>query len=320
MTTTGKLRVTTPSEREIALIRDFDAPRRLVFDALTRPELLKRWFFGPDGWSLVVCEIDLRVGGEFRYVWRHDANGHEMGMGGVYHEIVAPERIVATERFEQSWYPGEAVGTFVLVERGGRTTLTTTMRYESREARDAVLKTPMEQGVAAGYDRLEGMLASLEGGPKIDTPSIVRTDAQRTAVVHLTVPRAEIQQVMGPAITEVMQAIGAQGIAPAGPVFSYHSKMDPNIFDFEVGVPVSAPVAATGRVKASQLLAATVARTVYHGPYEGLGAAWATLMEWIAANGHRPAPDLWERYVTGPESSPDPGAWRTELNRPLVAR
>ena len=107
-----------------------------------------------------VCEIDLRVGGKYRYVWRHDRDGTEMGMGGVYREIRAPERLVSTERFDEAWYPGEGLGTLVLDERGGSTTLTHTMLYESREARDAALKSGMEQGVAASYDRLDDLLAS----------------------------------------------------------------------------------------------------------------------------------------------------------------
>jgi uncharacterized protein YndB with AHSA1/START domain len=156
------LKVTAPSDREIAMTRAFDAPRRLVFDALTKPGLIKRWLLGPPGWSMPVCEIDLRVGGTYRYVWRRDRDGTEMGMGGVYREIVAPERLVATERFDESWYPGEAVGTTVLLEQGGRTLLTQTMLYESREARDAVLASPMESGVAASYDRLAELLASPE--------------------------------------------------------------------------------------------------------------------------------------------------------------
>lgn len=159
MKSTGTLQITTPSDREIAMTRVFDAPRHLVFEALTRPELLKRWFGGPPGWTLVVCDIDLRVGGTYRYVWRRD-NGDEMGMGGVYCEIVPNERVVATEAFDQSWYPGEALDTMVLVEKDGKTTLTTTVLYESREARDGVLKSPMEEGVAASYDRLEEYLAS----------------------------------------------------------------------------------------------------------------------------------------------------------------
>jgi uncharacterized protein YndB with AHSA1/START domain len=161
MTNSGSLRLTMRGEREIVMTRVFDAPRSLVFDACTKPELVKRWLLGPDGWSMPVCEIDLRVGGSYRYVWRHDRDGTEMGMGGVYREIVAPERLVATEQFDDPWYPGEAVGTLVLVEQGGKTTLTQTMLYESRETRDAVIKSPMESGVAASYDRLARLLVSL---------------------------------------------------------------------------------------------------------------------------------------------------------------
>jgi uncharacterized protein YndB with AHSA1/START domain len=157
-----KLQIATPTEREIVMTRVFDAPRTLLFDAHTKPELMKRWLFGPDGWALAVCEVDLRVGGKYRYVWRHvRGEKPEMGMGGVFREVVAPERIVATEKFDEAWYPGESVNTLVLVERGGQTTLTQTMTYESREARDTALKSGMDQGMAAGYDRLEGILASL---------------------------------------------------------------------------------------------------------------------------------------------------------------
>jgi uncharacterized protein YndB with AHSA1/START domain len=150
--------VTTPSDREIALARVFDAPRQLVFDAYTKPELLKRWF-GPVGWTLVVCEIDLRVGGSYRYVMRKDT-GVEMGMGGVYREIVRPDRIVAAESFDDPWYEGEAIATTTLVEHRGKTTLTTTVRYDSKQIRDAVLKTPMESGVESSYNRLAELLAA----------------------------------------------------------------------------------------------------------------------------------------------------------------
>ncbi len=154
------LTVTTPSDREIAMTRVFDAPRNLVYDAYTKPELLKRWFGVHSGWSLVVCEIDLQVGGKYRYVWR-GPDGMEMGLGGVFREIVPGERVVATEVFDQSWYEGEAVGTVTFVEEGGKTTLTMLMRYASKEIRDAVLQSPMEQGVGAGFDVLEKLLATL---------------------------------------------------------------------------------------------------------------------------------------------------------------
>jgi uncharacterized protein YndB with AHSA1/START domain len=161
MNNTENLIITTPSDREIAMTRVFAAPRRLVFDAFTKPELVKQWLLGPPGWTMPVCEIDLRVGGVYRYVWRRDKDGTEMGMGGVFREIVTPERLVATERFDEAWYPGEAVGTFVLSEQGGKTTVTQTMLYQSREARDAVLKSGMEKGVEASYERLAELLTSL---------------------------------------------------------------------------------------------------------------------------------------------------------------
>jgi len=109
-----------------------------------------------------VCEIDLQAGGKFRYVWKNDADGSEMGMRGIYREVVVPERIVSTEVFDEAWYPGEAVDTIALVERDGKTTLTQTILYNSRETRDAVLKSPMQTGMAASYDKLEKVLPSLE--------------------------------------------------------------------------------------------------------------------------------------------------------------
>lgn len=152
----------------------------------------------------------------------------------------------------------------------------------------------------------------------IDTPQIVQTTARPTAVIHLTCPRAEIQRVMGPAIGEVMAAVAAAGVAPVGPLFSHHFRMTPDTFDFEVGVPLAAPIAPSGRVQPSQLPGATVARTTYHGGYEGLGAAWGEFEAWLGSQGHRPAPNLWECYLQGPESGPDSATWRTELNRPLA--
>jgi uncharacterized protein YndB with AHSA1/START domain len=160
MQTAGKLIVTMPNDREIAMTRVFEAPRRLVFDALTKPELIQQWLLGPPGWSMPICDIDLKVGGAYRFVWR-GADGTEMGMGGVYREIVVPALLVVTERYDEPWYPGEALMTNALVEQGGKTTLTLTVRYELPEARDIALKSPMEQGVTASYDRLAELLPSL---------------------------------------------------------------------------------------------------------------------------------------------------------------
>ena len=157
-TSKATLQITTPSDREIAMTRVFNAPRNLVFDALTKPELVKKWLLGPPGWTMPVCEIDLRVGGHYRYVWQRESNGKEMGMGGVYREIVPQERLVSTELFDEAWYAGESLITTTLVEQGGRTTMTTTMLYVSQEVRDGVLKSGMESGVAASYDRLAELL------------------------------------------------------------------------------------------------------------------------------------------------------------------
>ena len=152
----------------------------------------------------------------------------------------------------------------------------------------------------------------------LDTPLITETADQLTAVIHLTVPRPEIQNVMGPGLNELLAALTAQGIALAGPWFTHHLRRPSDTFDFEICVPVTAAVTAAGRVRPSRWPAMTVARTVYHGPYEGLAAAWGEFDAWIAAGGHTPGPDLWERYVAGPESSRNPADWRTELNRPLI--
>lgn len=151
----------------------------------------------------------------------------------------------------------------------------------------------------------------------LDKPEITQTAAQLTAVIHVTIPRDQIREVMGPGISELMSTVAAQGIRPSGPWFTHHLRMDAKVFDFEIGVPVAQPVAAAGRVKAGQLPAARVVRTVYRGPYEGLPSAWGEFDAWIKANGHQTAANLWECYVAGPESSPDPSTWRTELNRPL---
>jgi uncharacterized protein YndB with AHSA1/START domain len=161
MTNVGTLQVTTPSDREISMTRVFDAPRDFIFDAHTRPELIRRWLGARAGWSMPVCDVDLKVGGSYRYVWAMDDGSMEMGMGGVFLEIARPERLVNTEKFDQSWYEGDAVDTLTLIEKGGKTTLTMTVRYQSQAVRDAVLKSPMKEGMADGYDSLAKLAASM---------------------------------------------------------------------------------------------------------------------------------------------------------------
>jgi len=154
------LKITTPSDREIAMTREFNAPRQLVWDAHTKPELVRKWLLGPPGWSMPVCNIDLRVGGSYRYEWRNDKDGTTMAMGGTYKEVKPIERIVQTEKFDDPWYDGEATGTMVLKEQGGKTILTTTVRYASQAVRDSVIKSGMTTGVEQSFDRLEAEVLS----------------------------------------------------------------------------------------------------------------------------------------------------------------
>jgi len=160
MNDTAKMQVTTPTDREIVMTRVFDAPRDLVFDAWTKPELLRRWLGVFNGWTFAVCEVDLKVGGAYRFVWR-GPDGNEMGMGGVYREIARPERLVSTEKFDEAWYPGEALDTMVLTEKDGNTTCTLSVLYASKEARDGVLVSGMDKGVAESYDNLDEVLKSM---------------------------------------------------------------------------------------------------------------------------------------------------------------
>ena len=159
MKNTGTLKVETRGDREIVMTRVFDAPRDLVFKALTTPELLKRWF-GPHGWTLTECEVDLRVGGAWRFLSK-GPDGRTMGMRGVYREIVPPERIQYTESFDEWVEQGSALITTTLAERDGRTTLTCVSLAPSREVRDAVIRSGMEHGAAETYDRLADTLHSL---------------------------------------------------------------------------------------------------------------------------------------------------------------
>lgn len=150
------LTIATPTDTELVVTRSFDAPRELVFDAWTRTEHVPSWLLGPDGWSMPVCEIDLRPGGAWRYVWRNDADGHEFGMHGVFREVVRPERIVHTEIFEDA----ETLNTVVFDDEDDRTTVTMTVVYPSKEIRDAALATGMTDGMERSFERLEERFAA----------------------------------------------------------------------------------------------------------------------------------------------------------------
>lgn len=158
MKTIGQMTLTTPSDREIAMSRTFDAPRALVYRAYTEPALLKQWLGVHNGWVFAVCDIDLRVGGQYRWVWR-SPKGQEMGMRGTYQEIVPEERIVSVEQFDDPWYEGTGLETVTFTEKAGQTTLVMTVKYDTQAIRDSVLASPMETGVAAGLEALADLLA-----------------------------------------------------------------------------------------------------------------------------------------------------------------
>jgi uncharacterized protein YndB with AHSA1/START domain len=150
--------ITTPSETEVLISRTVNAPRRLVFAAYTEPQHVQHWLLGPEGWTMPVCEIDLRPGGTWRYVWRKN-DGSEMEMIGEYKEVAPPERLVSTEAWGGDW--PETLNTLILTEEAGKTTIEQWVRYVSREARDAAMQTGMEDGAVVSYNRLESYLASL---------------------------------------------------------------------------------------------------------------------------------------------------------------
>ena len=154
----GKTTFTTPSDHEVAMTRVFDAPRELVFEAWTSPEHVPQWLTGPEGWSMPVCEIDLRPGGTWHFVWRQ-SDGTDMEMSGEYREIVPPERVVSTERWGGDW--PETVNTIVFDEQGGKTTVTLTVSYPSQEARDAAMATGMKDGADMSFDRLAQYLRTM---------------------------------------------------------------------------------------------------------------------------------------------------------------
>jgi uncharacterized protein YndB with AHSA1/START domain len=154
-----ELEIATPTDREVVMTRTFDAPRALVFEALTTPSVLARWLMAP-GRALAVCEIDLKPGGAYRMIWRGPGK-KDVGTFGVYREVVVPERLVQTEQWVD-WDAGETVVTTVLVERQGKTTLTSTSLFPSQAVRDSVLKSGMEPNATETYDRLAAVLSELQ--------------------------------------------------------------------------------------------------------------------------------------------------------------
>ena len=158
-----KAQVSTPSDSEVKVVRSFKAPRDLVYKAYTTPELLKRWLLGPPGWTMPVCEMDVRVGGTYKWRWRSDEGGKEFGFHGTFNEVNAPVRLVNTEYYDPGNVGGDmgegALITVEFVEDKGFTTMTTVMDYKTKKSRDAAVSTGMTDGMEQGYQRLDGLLA-----------------------------------------------------------------------------------------------------------------------------------------------------------------
>jgi uncharacterized protein YndB with AHSA1/START domain len=158
MTKPGTTTYETPTDTEVVITRVVDAPRRIVFDAWTVPKHISSWMLGPEGWTMPVCEIDLRPGGTWRYVWRKEG-GAEMEMTGTIREVAPPERYVSTESWGPEW--PETVNSLVLTESEGRTTMTLTITYPSKEAREAALQTGMKDGMEMSFHRLDQLVAEI---------------------------------------------------------------------------------------------------------------------------------------------------------------
>ena len=225
----NRVKVTPQGDREFVITRSFAAPRALVFDAFSKPEMVKQWLHGPPGWTLSVCEIDLRVGGKYRYVWSNFSQA-DMGMGGVYKEVKRPERIVNTEKFEPAWYAGEALSTMVLTEEKGITLMTLTARYGSKKTRDEILASPMEGGLEFSYQELDALLAKQgrgkakkENGLFTGTSDPDTVDAYMKTLKH---PLRDVAKQLRSTIIGTHKAIG-EGIFWNAPTFYFTGPMKP---------------------------------------------------------------------------------------------
>ena len=320
------------AQPDCVISRLFDAPRELVWQAWTQTEHLNRWF-GPKGCTIPACSMDLRPGGIFHYGMR-TPDGREMWGKWTFLEIASPGRLVLISSFSDAkggvtrhplsaTWPLQTMSTMSLIEENGQTRMT--LCWSPHQPTEVERRTfdsaheGMKQGWSGTLDQLDSYLAAARPQiGRLDEPRVLDLPTRLLARISLTVPRSEIQEVMGSGLQELMGSLAKQGITPAGPWFTHHLRMDPEVFDFEVCVPVSSEVAATGRVRPGTWPAMHAVQTSYHGPYEGLGEAWGRFDNWIAAQGLKPAPDLWECYATGPEGNPDPSSWRTEMTRPLT--
>ncbi len=317
MLNTGTLTVGLPSDREVRFTRVFAAPPELVYACLTKPELVRRWY-GPHGYNLSVCDIDLREGGSFRYVL-DKPDGAKVGLSGTYIRLDPPHSYEHSERFDD--FPVEARATTRLDQQAdGKTILTQTVEAPSKEARDAMLGTGMEHGAAESFDRMAQLLDEQVKARSlnIDPPQIIDAPAVKVARIHVTTPASQIMVAMNEGLRELRATLKQQEIEPSGAWLTHHFRQPNETFDFEICFPVAVDVQPEGRVEMGEIPAQRTARTTYHGDYGRLGEAWGQFMTWVKAQGVPYAEDLWEVYAVGLESSPNPADWQTQLNRPLL--
>ena len=155
---TGITEYSTSGDTDFVIKRVLDAPRKVVWAAWTHPKHIPMWLLGPEGWTMPVCELDLRVGGKWRYVWRK-GDGTELTLTGIVKEVQSPEKLVMTESWGEPW--PETLNTLVMKEEAGQTHVTLTVRYPSKEAREAALKTGASDGMDQGFARLDELLKTL---------------------------------------------------------------------------------------------------------------------------------------------------------------
>ncbi len=155
------LQLTAPTDTTIVFTRAFNAPRRLVWEAMTRPELLQKWMFTPPGWSWAVCEMDVRIGGKYRWAWNGPDGKVALTISGIHKEVLPPERIAHTEIMDMGdcGPVGELLATLELTEQGGVTHMTMTLAFDSKQARDGAIASGMQQGMEAGYSALDAIFA-----------------------------------------------------------------------------------------------------------------------------------------------------------------
>jgi uncharacterized protein YndB with AHSA1/START domain/effector-binding domain-containing protein len=333
-----QVEVRSAGEREILISRSFKAPRALVFDCWTKPELFARWFVRP-GWTVPVLEMDVRPGGTYRYVMRQE-DGSEFTMQGEYREVLRPERLVSTIAFagfkEVGWRPEDAtVSVIELVEEARGTLMTMTQTYPSQEVRDQTLNFMNAQPGASGadgYDRLAELVEERE--PDSEEAVLQLLPAQPVVSIRGMARVADLGAAMDDRLSALRDYLERRGVRPAGaPFVRYHTfpeALGPDSdageleTDVEQGIPVREALPGEGRITSGELPGGAAVTTLHLGEPERLGEAYARIGAWLQEHGEERAGPAWEVYYfvdlerfSGQASLPAPSKWRTGLVQPI---